>query len=461
MTLQHKPETWALADLKPNPKNARIHSPEQIETIRASMREFGWTIPLLIDEKGIVLAGNGRLEAAIAEGYDQAPVIVARDWTAAQKRAYAIADNRIALQSTWNETMLRSEFGELMALGFDMQLTGFGADEITGLLRDNSKLGDPEATPALPKVPVSKLGDLWICGDHRVLCGDSTSAAAVKRLLGDAKPNLMVTDPPYGVKYDPNWRNSADRSTKIKGRKIGATAVGKVQNDGRADWRDAWALFTGDVAYVWHAGLHAAEVDASLRACDFEIRSQIMWNKTCHIIGRGDYHWKHEPCWYAVRRGKTGKFDRSSRKQNTVWDIDHRASESGHGTQKPLDCMRRPIVNNSRKGDAVYDPFLGSGTTMIAAELEHRRCLGLEIDPAYVDVIVERWQNYSGKVATLDGGGTFAKVTAARSKKKRKKAEDAADAKTARKRLKEIRKNPRALVSGDKLKKRLTALKAG
>lgn len=247
----------------------------------------------------------------------------------------------------------------------------------------------------------------------------------------------MVTDPPYGVDYDPAWRNSADRSTKIKGRKIGATAVGRVQNDTRADWREAWAMFEGAVVYVWHAGLHGAIVADSLQSCGFVIRSQIIWNKHVHIIGRGDYHWKHEPCWYAVRKGEPGRFNRKGaegRTQNTMWDIDHRASDSGHGTQKPVECMARPIRNNSRPGDAVYDPFLGSGTTMIAAEMERRRCIGIDIDPIYVDVAVLRWQAFTGKEATLEGDGrTFAEIAAERAKKKRRAKPGASPKKIAAK----------------------------
>ena len=175
----------------------------------------------------------------------------------------------------------------------------------------------------------------------------------------------MVTDPPYGVEYDPNWRNEAARSSEGMGnRALGAGAVGKVMNDGRADWREAWALFPGDVAYVWHAGLYAHIVAESLAACDFVLRSQIIWDKTRLVIGRGDYHWHHEPCSYAVRKGARGHWA-GDRKQTTIWPIVHTKSETGHGTQKPVECMKRPIENNSKPGDAVYEPFSGSGTTII------------------------------------------------------------------------------------------------
>jgi DNA modification methylase len=250
-------------------------------------------------------------------------------------------------------------------------------------------------------------------GGHRLLCGDSTVATDVERVLGGVQPHLMVTDPPYGVEYDPAWRNRASRNGSLT-HTIGCTAIGEVQNDGRIDWGEAWALFPGDVAYVWHAGRHASAVQASLEAVDFEIRCQLVWAKDRMIIGRGHYHWHHEPCWYAVRKGKTGHWS-GDRKQTTLWQIAHRASETGHSTQKPVECMRRPIENNSSPGQAIYDPFLGSGTTVIAAEQTGRCCIGLEISPAYCDVIVARWQSFTGNKATLaDDSRTFDEIAATR-----------------------------------------------
>jgi DNA modification methylase len=216
----------------------------------------------------------------------------------------------------------------------------------------------------------------------------------VARLLGPVKPNLMVTDPPYGVEYDADWRNRADRAN---GKPYGASAaIGLVTNDERLDWREAYALFPGQIAYVWHAGRHASEVQRSLEAATFAIRCQIVWAKTRFVISRGDYHWQHEPCWYAVRQKGHWTGDRS---QSTLWEIDHQKSETGHSTQKPVECMRRPIVNNSSVGQAVYDPFVGSGTTMIAAEMEGRAAFCMEISEAYVDVAVNRWESFTGEKA--------------------------------------------------------------
>lgn len=259
---------------------------------------------------------------------------------------------------------------------------------------------------------------------HRLVCGDSTDAGAVEAALGGHAPYLMVTDPPYGVSYDASWRVEAGLNGP-------GQASGKVQNDERADWTDAWALFPGSVAYVWHGGLHGSTVEQSLAGCGFKVRAQIIWVKTRPVISRGDYHWQHEPClqvvrdgtedehWasehevaeYAVRAGATGHWT-GSRTQSTVWMIEHIRSETGHSTQKPVECMRRPMENNSRPGEAVYEPFSGSGTTIIAAEMTGRVALAIELSPAYVDVAVRRWQAFVGAHAVLEGSGlTFDQVT--------------------------------------------------
>jgi DNA modification methylase len=248
-------------------------------------------------------------------------------------------------------------------------------------------------------------------GGHRLLCGDSTVVTDVERVLAGVTPHLMVTDPPYGVNYDPAWRNKA----KFSDRDHSGRALGKVVNDDRADWREAWALFPGEVAYVWHAGTKAAIVQESLETCDLLVRAQIVWAKNNHVIGRGHYHSKHEPCWYAVKKGATGHWA-GDRSQTTLWEIDKPLnSETGHGTQKPVECMKRPIVNNSAPGQAVYEPFSGSGTTIIAAEMTGRVAHAIEIAPAYVDVAVKRWQDFTGRQAVLDGDGrNFYEIVAKR-----------------------------------------------
>ena len=254
-----------------------------------------------------------------------------------------------------------------------------------------------------------------------MICGDCTDAATVAKVMSKfengAGVTLMVTDPPYGVSYDPSWRERADK-------KKGGRSIGKVLNDDRANWQEAWQHYPGDVAYVWHAGLFQDQVAVGLRECRFDIRSQIIWAKPHFVLGRGDYHWQHECCLYAVRQGAKRHW-RSDRKQSTVWEvanngaIGHLNTEKtwGHGTQKPVELMRRPIEHNSVPGDIVYDPFLGTGTTLIAAEMTGRACAGLELNPAYVDVIVRRWMEFAGqKLSTRKLGKPFAKLAKERGK---------------------------------------------
>jgi DNA modification methylase len=408
-----KVERRPIAKLTPYAKNARTHSDKQVDQIAASIREFGFTVPVLIDPKGEIIAGHGRVMAAERLGLLDLPVMVAKGWSAAQKRAYVIADNKLALNAGWDEEILADELRALGGEGYDLDLTGFDSVELVSFLTGTDGLTDPEETPEPPVDPVTKPGDVWLCGPHRVMCGDSTDADTVTNALNRAKPHLMVTDPPYVVEYDANWRNEADRAN---GKPYGGRAIGKVENDSRADWSEAWALFPGDVVYVWHAGLHARTVVESLEESGFHMRTQIIWAKQQFAIGRGDYHHQHEPCWYAVRKGKTGHWA-GDRKQTTLWEIDKpQKSETGHSTQKPIECMKRPIENNSQPGDWVYEPFLGSGTTLIAGEMTGRKVIGIELSPAYVDVAVQRWQAFTGLSATLEGdGASFADVAKQRS----------------------------------------------
>jgi DNA modification methylase len=390
--------TLPLEKLIPYARNPRRNE-RAIATVAASIKEFGWRQPIVVDGAMVILAGHTRLEAARQLGLKTVPVHVARGLTPAQARAYRLMDNRSSETAEWDDALLGLELDDLQLEGFDLTLTGFEDDELDRLLRGQDFTGardDEDDVPETPENPVTRRGDLWILGQHRLLCGDSTVATDVERLLGGVKPHLMISDPPYGVHYDPSWRNKAGVA--------GTRRTGKVLNDDRADWREAWALFPGDIAYVWHGALHATTVAESLEVAGFAIRSQIIWAKERLVLSRGDYHWQHEPCWYAVKKNGKGNWS-GDRKQTTLWSISSRAQDATtpHGTQKPVECMRRPILNNSSPGQAVYDPFLGSGTTLIAAETTGRTCLAIELNPAYVDVAVERWQRFTGKAATLDG----------------------------------------------------------
>lgn len=401
-----KVERRAVSALIPYARNARTHSDAQVAQIAASISEWGWTTPVLVDEAGGIIAGHGRVMAARKLGLSEVPVMVAAGWSEAQKKAYVLADNQLALNAGWDMEMLKVELGDLDGAGFDLGLIGFSPDELANMMAEKTEgLTDPDEVPETPANAVSVLGDTWVLGKHRIRCGDSTSADDVAALLAGVKPHLMVTDPPYGVEYDP-----------VKARPSTAgSAKGKVLNDDKADWREAWALFPGDVAYVWHAMRFAGTVYESLEACGFSVRAEIVWAKSQLVMSRGHYHPQHESCWYAVKEKGTGHWS-GDRKQSTLWQIEKpKKSETGHGTQKPVECMKRPIENNSSPGQAVYEPFSGSGTTIIAGEMTGRCVYAMELNPPYVDVAIKRWQDFTGQKAVLEGDGrSFEDVAAHR-----------------------------------------------
>lgn len=389
-----KTEMRAIGDLIPFARNSRTHSDEQVAQIAASIREFGWTNPILVDGQNGIIAGHGRLAAARKLGITDVPVIVLDHLTDAQKRALVIADNKLALNAGWDMDLLSSEIEGLGDDGFDLSLLGFNEDELAALLAEKTEgLVDPDDIPEVPADPVSVLGDVWVLGKHRIVCGDSTDADTVAKCLNGVVPHLMVTDPPYGVEYDPT--RTSDNAAK----------AGKVLNDDRADWSEAWALFPGDAAYVWHASMFTDVVLKSLEENGLLRRSMIIWAKDRMTLGRGHYHWQHEPAWYVVRKGGKGYWN-GGRDKTTIWNIKAREDGGhGHGTQKPVECMKRPIENNSSPGQAVYEPFSGSGTTIIAGEMTGRSIHAIELNPAYVDVAVKRWQEFTGQQAVHEETG--------------------------------------------------------
>jgi len=405
---------WPIDRPIPYIRNSRKIPARAIDKVAASIKEFGWRQAIVVDKDGVIICGHARLLAAKKIRLKQVPVHVAENLTPAQVRAYRLMDNRSHDETDWDLDLLGPELEELRALDFDLELTGFDPHEIDDFLSDPALDDRANLVPKLPENPVTVPGNIWLCGKHRVLCGNSTAPDQVSRLCSGTKPFLMATDPPYGVGYDPMWREEAGLGQQRQ--------TGKVANDDQADWTAAYKLFAGDVAYVWHAGIHAAEVAAGLVAAGFEIRAQIIWSKQHFAMSRGHYHWQHEPCWYAVRKGRRSKWC-GDRTQSTIWQVqnlnpmggDRNEKATGHGTQKPVELMRRPIVNHTKRGDIVYDPFLGSGTTMMAAELTERGCYSIDIDPRYVDVAVLRWQEFTGQQATLDGDGrTFDEIKAER-----------------------------------------------
>jgi DNA modification methylase len=375
-----------VSSLKKNPNNPRQIKGEKLELLKKSVTEFSKMMslrPIIIDETNTVLGGNMRLAAIKALGMKEIPddwVKCADDLTEDEKREFTIKDN--AGFGEWDYDLLANEWSDLPLNDWGLDLPGF--ETVGEEPKDAPALVDKAAE--LNKKWEVKSGDLWAIGEHRLLCGDSTKAEDVTRVLNGAKPNLMVTDPPYGVEYEPAWRDEAAEKGLIG---YAARSVAPVLNDDRIDWSGSYQLFEGNVFYCWHADRHASAVQASVEISGFEVRSQIIWAKPNFAISRGHYNWQHEPCWYAVRKGENASWV-GSHSESTLWEINRNsAAEGGHSTQKPLECMARPIRNH--EGD-VYDPFCGSGTTIVACQNLNRKCYAIEISENYCAVILERMQ---------------------------------------------------------------------
>ncbi|HXI44188.1 MAG TPA: site-specific DNA-methyltransferase [Bryobacteraceae bacterium] len=429
-------EHWPLDKLIPYARNPRTHSDAQVAQIAASIAEFGFNNPILVDSSAGIIAGHGRLLAARKLQLNQVPVIVLDHLSEAQKRAYVLADNQLALNAGWDEELLRIELATLQQEDFNVNLIGFEDAELERLLSQDSPHGltDEDAVPDVPKDPVTRAGDLWQLGPHRVLCGDATSSEAVQRLCtagpSRQQPFLMVTDPPYGIELDSEWRDRAGlngcgpaEASYMKHRTQGHTNT-SISSDTRADWSEAFELLPGlQVAYVWHASKFTREVLDGLLRIGFLHHQQIIWNKGRTVLTRTHYWFQHEPAWYV--RKKNAPWYGKAGENSTVWDSpspkfimgSSKEEKFDHPTQKPVELMRRPILNHTKRGELVYDPFLGSGTTLAAAETTSRVCYGLELDPKYVDVIVKRWQSFTGQRATLEmAGRTFDEIAQERLK---------------------------------------------
>jgi DNA modification methylase len=422
MTQQLEIQICAIDRLVPYIRNPRKND-AAVDRMAASMREFGFKIPMLVRSDGEVVDGHLRLKAAKKLGITEIPVILCDEWTPAQVKAFRLMVNRSVTWADWDEELLALELQELQTADFDLTLTGFDGKELDDLLAmDDEEKAD--TAPPLPESPVSRLGDLWILGPHRVLCGDCTSQEVVGRLLGERQPRLMVTDPPYGIELDTEWRDRAGLNglgaaepSYMKNRTAGHTET-SISGDTRADWSDAFALVPSlEVAYIWHASKFTREVLDGLLRIGFLHHQQIIWDKGRTVLTRTHYWFQHEPCWY-VRKKNAPWFGKAG-ENSTIWSSPSPKFIMGgsdeekfdHPTQKPVALMRRPILNHLQRGELVYEPFLGSGTTLAAAELTQRVCYGVELDPKYVDVVVQRWQTLSGKQAVLDGDGrTFDEI---------------------------------------------------
>jgi DNA modification methylase len=423
-------EMWPIGQLVPYARNPRKND-AAVERMMASIREFGFKIPVLARTGGEVVDGHLRLKAAQRLGLTTIPVIRCDEWSPAQVKAFRLLVNRSASWAEWDTELLALEMRDLQDLDIDLSLSGFDGPEIDSLLIGP---GDAPAdlAPPLPDNPVTRSGDLWLCGHrsqvHRVLCGDATDPAAVARLLEQRRPILLVTDPPYGVELDAEWRDRAGlngcgpaEASYMKQRTPGHTHT-SISSDTRADWSEAFELVPSlQVAYVWHASVYTREVLDGLLRIGFLYPQQIIWNKGRTVLTRTHYWYQHEPCYYV--RKKNAPWYGKAGENSTVWDSPSPKFIMGgseedkydHPTQKPLELMRKPILNHTKRGEMVYDPFLGSGTTLAAAEMTQRVCCGLELDPQYVDVVVQRWQTLSGEEAYLDGDGrSFAQIAAER-----------------------------------------------
>lgn len=395
-----------LRDLKLNPRNPRVSlqpGDPDFENIRVSLKQIGLAEEIVWNEAtGRVVGGHQRLAVLRSEGASDDDEIDVKVVNIADERAElaaAILLNRA--EGRWDYPKLLLEIDALDLLNLDSLTLGFEEKELLQLrARFGEEAKEDGPAPEKPASPVTRPGGVYSLGRHRLLCGNATDPAHVKRLLGDAAPALMVTDPPYGVEYDPEWRNRALYAKGSLG--TGTKRTGAVPNDDRVDWSAAWKLFPGDVAYVWHGGIYTGDVVGHLRACGFEPRSCLIWRKPRLVISRGHYHWQHEPLWYAVRAGKSAGWV-GDRKQSTVWDIGRdEDAETWHGTQKPVECMARPMRNH--QAEQVYDPFVGSGTSLIAAEQLGRTCLAMELDPGYCDVAIQRWERFTGRRARRQRG---------------------------------------------------------
>ena len=401
--LADKIEQWPTDKLVPYARNARTHSDAQVAQIAASIAEFGFTNPILAGGDGVMVAGHGRLAAAQKLGIGTVPVVVLDHLTPTQRRALVIADNRIAENAGWDDAMLQVELADLRDDDFDLSLTGFDADALTDLLAGEETTTEGETDEdAVPDAgpPVSSTGDVWLCGNHRVLCGDATDADAYATLLGDEMADMVVTDPPYNV----NYANSAKDKMRGKNRAILNDNLG----DGFYDF--LLAALTPTLAHCRggiYVAMSSSELDvlqAAFRAAGGKWSTFIIWAKHTFTMGHADYQRQFEPILYGWREGATRHWC-GARDQGDVWHINKPHKNDLHPTMKPVELMERAIRNSSRPGDVVLDPFGGSGTTMIAAEKSDRHARLMELDPKYVDVIVRRWQDFSGGQATRQSDG--------------------------------------------------------
>ena len=394
---QPKIEVVPIQKLIPYVSNSRTHSEDQIAEIAGSIREFGFTNPVLIGNDDTIYAGHGRVMAARKLGMESVPCIRLGHLTSIQAKAYVIADNKLALNAGWDEKTLKAELELLKTEDFNIDLLGFSDEELNLLLNNEKVEGntDPDEIPAPPADPITKPGDLWILGNHKLLCGDSTSIDSVNRLMGGEQANLLLTDPPYNVAYE----GKTDDALTIQN--------DSMDNDSFAQFlRDVYStadtvMKEGAVFYIWHADKEGLNFRKAAFEVGWKIRQCLIWNKNTLVLGMQDYHCKHEPCLYGWKDGAS-HFWGSDRTQTTVLDFNKPRKNGEHPTMKPVELFEYQIGNSSKPNDVVLDLFGGSGTTIIACERIGRKARLMELDPRYCDVIVKRWEEFSGKKAVLE-----------------------------------------------------------
>ena len=394
-----KVERISIDKLIPYARNARTHSDAQVAQIAASIKEWGWTSPVLVDETGQIIAGHGRVMAARQLGLKEVPVMTATGWTEAQKKAYVLADNQLAMNAGWDNDLLSVELKDLAGMDFNLDLIGFDGKVLEGLLADKTEgLTDPDEVPEAPENPVSVQGDLWIMGKNRLLCGDSTSIDHIQRLTDNCLVDMWLTDPPYNVAYEGKTKDALT-----------------IKNDSMSNesfrqfLRDAFVaadtvMKAGAVFYIWHADSEGYNFRGACFDAGWKIRQCLIWAKSTMVMGRQDYQWKHEPCLYGWKEGSSHLWA-ADRKQTTLLEFDKPSRNGEHPTMKPVALFEYQMLNNTKGGDIVLDSFGGSGTTLIAAQKNGRYAYLMELDPRYVDVIVKRWQEFTGQEAILDGDG--------------------------------------------------------
>lgn len=387
-------KTIKTADLIPYARNSRTHSDAQVAKIASSIKEFGFLNPIIIDAENGIIAGHGRLMAAQKLGLDSVPVLEASHLTDAQRRAYVIADNRLALDAGWDAELLKVELQDLEAADFDLSLTGFEVDELAKFLEPEVAEGltDEDAVPEVPAQPVTVEGDVWLLGRHRLMCGDSTSIEYMERLCEGQLVDMWLTDPPYNVAYEGGTKEKLT-----------------IQNDSMSNdafrqfLRDAYSaadavMKNGAVFYIWHADSEGYNFRGAASDIGWPIRQCLIWKKSSLVMGRQDYHWMHEPCLYGWKEGASHLWA-SDRKQTTILEFAKPSRNGEHPTMKPVELFEYQMLNNTKGSDLVLDSFAGSGTTAIACEKHGRNARMMELDPKYCDVIIQRWQDFTGEQA--------------------------------------------------------------